>query len=52
MKPKPEDKHFKNSGEVLHSVSNSQRKGSGKKIGAPALALVEAKTDDGKKELD
>ena len=50
MKTKPEDKHFKHSGEVLQGVSNSHRKGSGKKIGAPAL--VEVKNDDGKQKLD
>ena len=39
-KVKPENKHFKNHNGVLVAACNSQRQGSGKKVGAPTKASV------------
>lgn len=35
MKNKPEEKYFKETGTILKTISNKQKKGSGKKIGTP-----------------
>lgn len=52
MKSKPEDKHFKQSGKVIQGISSSQRKGSGKKIGAPTLVEVRENAEKQEQKLD
>jgi len=40
MKTKPEQKYFKHSNGVLAKTASEQKKGAGKKVGAPAAVEV------------